>query len=290
MHVPARLHRIGLFGTGNIGSDLLIKMSKSSRTSIEFVVGRSETSRGVMIARELGYRVFVGGLESLEKALQSYQIDWLADASNATTHLEVRKLVQEKSGIRVLDFTPSHLSEAYSPGTGQPIPRGWDLSLISCGGQSSLPLLEELKGLGEMERVELVSSLASRSVGPGTRANLDEYIETTEKAIATFTGCRESKVVLIINPAEPPINMRVTLFVRFKSSVSAQKVEALLQQKREKLSSWIPQLKFLAPAALWGQDLQISYQVTGNGDYLPPYAGNLDVLTHVAVKVFEGEV
>ena len=142
------ISKVGLFGTGNIGSDLLVKLSNSPRTTIEFVVGRSENSRGVKIARELGLRVFVGGLESLENALQVHQIDWLADASNATTHLEVRKLVQGKAGVRILDFTPSSVSEPYSPGTGQSIPSGWDLSLISCGGQSSLPLLQELKKLG----------------------------------------------------------------------------------------------------------------------------------------------
>ena len=135
-----------------------------------------------------------------------------------------------------------------------------------------------------------MSSLASRSVGPGTRDNLDEYIETTEKAISSYTGCRETKVVLIINPAEPPINMRVTLFVRFKLPISAREAETLLHQERDKLSSWIPNLQFLAPVSSSGKDLQISYQVTGNGDYLPPYAGNLDVLTHVALRVLAGGV
>lgn len=288
MDGKANSARIGVFGTGNIGSDLLIKLSKSSKVSVEFVVGRSETSRGIKLARELGYRVFVGGLESLAVALANHPVDWLADASNASTHLELRHQVEGKFGTRVLDFTPSMASEFYSPGTGQPLPTGWDISLISCGGQSSLPVLAVLKNLGAIDRVELVSSLASRSVGLGTRENLDEYIETTERAISYFSQCAESKVVLIINPAEPPINMRVTLFVRFKSLVSADLVESILNQRANELAIWIPNLKFLTPAASSGSDIQISYQVTGNGDLLPPYAGNLDVLTHVAMKIFEG--
>jgi acetaldehyde dehydrogenase len=284
----SELVEVGVFGTGNIGSDLIVKLVRSERVSLRFVVGRSNSSRGVQLARDLGIPTFTNGLYDLEKAMSDFPVSWLADTSNAQTHLHVRRIVEAVAPkVRIIDFTPSTLSERFAPGTGQKIPNSNDLSLISCGGQSSLPVISLIQSEYEIQRIELVSSLASKSVGPGTRSNLDEYIETTESAIRHFSKASQAKVILIINPADPPINMRVSLYLRFVEEVRTADLMELLESAKSELSEWVPNIEFLGSPVKIGADVLISYEVTGKGDFLPSYAGNLDVLTNTALKILE---
>lgn len=278
--------RVGIFGTGNIGTDLLIKLSRVPSIRVCFVIGRRSESPGIKEAVRLGYRFSVEGLHGLEKELASNPVDWVADTSTASLHKELRDIVERNSNARILDFTPSELSSPFVPMIDLDATGERDLGLISCGAQSSIPLLALIGNHFKLSRVELASSLASKSVGPATRINLDEYIEKTEKALASYCSCRDVKAILIVNPANPPINMSVSLYLRSEDSkFTTNAVDLLLAEKTSELLKHIPNFKQLGPTVIKGEDLLISYEVTGSGDYLPLYAGNLDVLTHAAVGI-----
>lgn len=283
--------RVGIFGTGNIGTDLLVKLSKIQECEIAFVIGRNNDSRGVRVARELGMNLYLGGLEDLRVALDAHSVDWVADTSSAEVHTKVREIVLPHPGIRILDFTPSRLSTPYVPAIQGLEDSERDLGLISCGAQSSLPLVHLIAQRWHLARVELVSSLASKSVGPATRLNLDEYIEKTEASLRHYGACQNVKTILIVNPAEPPINMTVSLYIQFgNKSPEAKLVDQLIGENFDYLTNFIPNFRLLAASENIGEDILITYEVTGNGDYLPPYAGNLDVLTATAAKLVTGGI
>lgn len=280
------LIKVGIFGTGNIGTDLIAKLLKRNDVSIPFVVGRRDDSPGIKLAQQAGVPVFISGIPGLREALATYQVDWVADTSSAATHVSVREAVLQKAGVRLLDFTPSPLSQQYCPGSLESIPEASDIGLISCGGQSSIPVIALLKERWGIESVELTSTLASRSVGPATRANLDEYISKTENAIRHYSGADRVKVILIINPANPPIEMRVSLYIKFEDSVNTDEIDVVLSANQDRLRGFIPNFALIGKTVKAADHALISFHVTGMGDFLPPYAGNLDILTHTAVKIF----
>lgn len=280
------LTRVGVFGTGNIGSDLIAKLLKRNDVHISFVVGRRADSPGVVMAQRAGVPVFVSGLSGLRDALESYSADWVADTSSAETHIAVREILNQRPGVKLLDFTPSPLSRPYCPGSLEQLPDDSDIGLISCGGQSSIPVIALLGERWRISAIELTSALASRSVGPATRENLDQYISKTESAIRHYSGCSDVKVILIINPANPPINMRVSLYIQFEETVPTKEIDAHLRSNLDRLERFIPNFKLVGEVASAGDFALVSFQVTGLGDYLPPYAGNLDILTHTAMEIF----
>lgn len=278
--------KVGIFGTGNIGTDLLVKLSKQPEIEVSFVIGRRADSPGIKLARDLGVFSSVEGLSGLKAALLENQIEWVADTSSAMLHTEVRKIVEDFSTARILDFTPSDLSTPFVPMVDRQFSTARDLGLISCGAQSSIPLVSLIAEKFKLTRVELVSSLASQSVGPATRLNLDEYIEKTERALSSYSRCSNVKAILIVNPALPPINMSVALYLRSnESGFQPSQVNKLISDRLTELKAHIPNFRQLGPAVQRDEDLLIAYEVTGSGDYLPAFAGNLDVLTHAAAGI-----
>jgi len=278
--------KVGIFGTGNIGTDLLVKLGKQPAIEVSFVIGRRLDSPGIKMAKSLEIPFNVDGLLGLEAALLDHQIEWLADTSSAMLHTDVRKIVENCSTARILDFTPSKLSTPFVPMVDTNVSTARDLGLISCGAQSSIPLVSLIAEKFNLTRVELVSSLASKSVGPATRLNLDEYIEKTEQALTSYSDCPNVKAILIVNPASPPINMSVALYLRSDNpGFQPRKLDDLIQNRIFELSMHIPNFRQLGPVVKIGEDLLIAYEVTGSGDYLPPFAGNLDVLTHAAARI-----
>lgn len=278
---------VAVFGSGNVGSDLLIKLSRSRTLSIEAVIGRRPDSPGVLLAKEQGLRVSASGLEGLDKTLSSGSVDWVIDASSTVANASVLEIARAHD-VRVLDLTPSVESTPFLPGfTDIKGLSGKDhIGLVSCGAQASFPVLTALAHLGEIKRVELTSSLASASVGPGTRVNLDAYIDKTSDALLRIA--RESKVILIVNPADPPIEMSVTLFVQFEdNSVTPATLSDALDRRWAEILKLIPGIVLVGIPTRTADHIQLSFKVTGAGDYLPKYAGNLDVITRAAVNFLE---
>jgi len=200
---------VAIIGTGKIGIDLLFKIRRSKILTCVLVSGRSANSDGLKIARELGISTSIHGIDAV---LECGNIDIIFDATSAAAHIKHWQLI-DKTGIRIIDMTPSKLGKSVVPAVN--ILEATVLqhvNMISCGGQSSLPIINAVSSVvNEIDYVELVSSISSKSAGKATRVNLDEYIDNTELAILEFSKAKRSKVILILNPAEPPVNMQTSI-------------------------------------------------------------------------------
>jgi acetaldehyde dehydrogenase len=281
--------KVGIFGSGNIGTDLLMKLSRADNIDCKFIIGRRKESAGVILAQKLGLSTYCDGINSLEVALHDHSVDWLADVSSARVHEQVMQIVERHKDVKVLDFTPSSLSTPFVPAVDQlDMRESNDIGLISCGAQSSAPLIHLLSKSFKINKLELVSSLASLSVGPATRQNLDEYIYKTEQAIAKYSKCDQVKAILIVNPASPPINMTVSLFFELAdTTISTTMLDELISKHLKFLKEYIPNFELVGKVTTKNKYFLITYHVTGSGDYLPSYAGNLDVLTNAAVRLWQ---
>lgn len=278
-----------IFGSGHVASDLLIKIQRSSLVELVGIVGRSEDSPGIGLARELGATFLTSGFAGLSKLLETETVDWVIDASSAEANVTVRSITKAR-GVRLLDLTPSPDSFPFLQGFSAPSEMAGrkHVGLVSCGAQSAFPVLTGLSELGEIAHVELTSSLSSASVGSGTRANLDAYIEKTTKALDLIAA--SSKVILIVNPAEPPIDMTVTMFVKFgDETLRTFQVRRRIRAMLPRLLELIPGLAFLDDPLRVGDFFQIAFRVKGAGDYLPQYAGNLDVINRAAMSILESQ-
>lgn len=278
---------IAVFGTGNVGSDLIVKLSRSPRLAVSAVIGRRSDSPGVLLAKDLGFPVFAGGTHSLKEFLSSNRVRWVVDASSATVNETVLEIASAHS-VPVLDLTPSAQSMPFLPGFSDlALFRDYGhVGLVSCGAQASFPILSVVAELGRLKRIELTSSLASDSVGPGTRANIDAYIDKTSDALLELAD--ESKVILIINPALPAIDMSLSVFLQFQDdSVTPLLVANKLTSRWADIVALVPGLTMTASPKWTADHIQVSFKVEGAGDFLPKYAGNLDVITRAAVNFLE---
>ena len=281
--------RVVIFGSGHVASDLLVKIERSPAVELVGIIGRSQDSPGILLARKVGANFLTSGFAGLSKSLEHHNLDWVIDASSAEANVTVRSITRA-SGVRLLDLTPSPDSYPFLQGFTNPseLNDQAHVGLVSCGAQSAFPVLVGLGVLGEFSHVELTSSLSSASVGKGTRANLDAYIEKTTKALDQIA--RSSKVILIVNPAEPPIDMTVTMFVKFiDESIQEIEVQQQMSAMLPRVLELIPGLSFLDDPLKVGDFFQIAFRVKGEGDYLPSYAGNLDVINRAAMTILEGQ-
>jgi acetaldehyde dehydrogenase len=277
-----------VFGTGNIGTDLLVKLNKSTLKNNLIAVGRRYSSPGIIFAERNKIPYFTDGLDSISKLIESNKINWVVDASSASTHLNLTRVLADSPEISILDLTPSELSNSYIPSIDAKIvSEGAHIGLISCGAQSSIPIVKSLSQLAPLNYVEVVASLSSKSVGTATRNNIDNYIYQTEKAILKYADPINAKAILIINPAEPPINMSVSIYFNYRNNLKFSSEEI-----RNTVLNAIESNKILLPLIVLNENIQevnecylLNLSIKGNGDYLPPYAGNLDVLTHIAREI-----
>jgi acetaldehyde dehydrogenase len=277
-----------VFGTGNIGTDLLVKLNNSILKNNVLAVGRRDLSPGIIFAERNQIPFFTNGLDSISKLIESNEIKWVVDASSASTHLNLTRTLADFPEISILDLTPSELSNSYIPSIDANIVGGGaHIGLISCGAQSSIPIIKALSLLAPLNYVEVVASLSSKSVGAATRNNIDNYIYQTERAIVKYADPLNAKAILIINPAEPPINMSVSIYFNYCNNLkfSSEKIRGTVLKA-------IESNRILLPLTTLNENIQevnecylLNLSIKGNGDYLPPYAGNLDVLTHIAREI-----
>ena len=278
--------RVAIIGTGKIGIDLLYKVQKSKNLSCHLVVGRSLDSPGLAIAKKLGVPVAAEGIDAIVKNINS--LDVVFDATSASAHVnhwDVLKMLN----IGVIDMTPSGLGKSIVPAVNlEEVDSLRHANMISCGGQSSIPIVHAVaQVVKEIEYIELVSSIASKSAGAATRVNLDEYIENTEKAILEFSGAHSSKVLLILNPADPPVNMQTTISFQIENPPMGEIISAV-KARVEEVRTYVPGYELLIePMQIESNHVVIMIKVEGAGDYLPKYAGNLDIINCAAVAVAE---
>ncbi len=203
--------KAGIIGSGNIGSDLMMKLFKSEWIEPTAMIGLDATSRGMIEAKELGLEVYAGGID--EWAEKSGKLDILFDATSAKAH-EHNDKVAEANGVLMIDLTPAAVGPFVSPTVNlKEHLDARNVNMVTCGGQATTPIIQAINEVAPVEYAEIVATISSKSAGPGTRANIDEFTETTSKAIEDLGGAKKGKAIIVLNPADPPILMRDTIFV-----------------------------------------------------------------------------
>jgi len=277
--------KVAILGSGNIGSDLLVKVLRSPVLECALFIGRNLASPGIVRAKALGVPVSDLGIEAVHR--EPDRCDLVFDATSAADH-RLHGPVFDKLGKISIDMTPSRAGRMIVPAVNLKACRySRNVNMVSCGGQAAIPLVHLIgQTHSDIEYMEIVTSIASRSAGFGTRINIDEYVETTENAVGYFSGCRRAKTILILNPAIPPINMQTTISAKV-TKPDLDRLKLLFVEMVKLLQSYVPGYEVVVPP-IWESDrIVISVKVRGLGDYLPPYAGNLDILNCAAIATAE---
>jgi len=277
--------KVAILGSGNIGTDLLIKILRSPRLECSLFIGRNLASPGMMKANSLGVKISDQSINAIVRAPDSCEIVFdCTSALDAGRHWEILK----KMGKTVIDLTPAKLGKLCVPAVnlGECLD-GQNINMITCGGQATIPIASQIGKIHpDVEYIEIVSSIASRSAGPATRLNIDEYVETTEKALQAFAGCRKAKAIIILNPAEPCIDMQTTIFARIRNP-DVPKLRAAVKEMADKVRQYVPGYQLLLPPTQDTDRLVTMIKVQGLGDYLPKFAGNLDIINCAAIAAAE---
>jgi acetaldehyde dehydrogenase len=285
-----------IVGSGNIGTDLMFKLQRSAVLEVTLVAGIDPASDGLRRARELGIEATDRGVEPVFEDPERYPL--VFEATSAWVHRQNAPRYAE-AGIRVVDLTPAKLGPLVVP----PVNLGAHLdapnvNLITCGGQATVPIVAAVARVTRVPYAEIVSTVASKSAGPGTRQNIDEFTKTTSSALVEVGGAANGKAIMILNPADPPILMRNTVFCALEDGYDRQSVAGSILAMVDEVSSYVPGYRLKAepvfeedeystPGGLVRARVVALLEVEGAGDYFPPYAGNLDIMTASAVRVGE---
>lgn len=275
--------KAGIIGTGNIGTDLLLKILKTKEIYPVIFAGRRMESDGIRIAIEKNIKVTDSGINYFIDNPKC--CDVVYDCTSAADAIEHAKIFKAQ-GIKVIDLTPAKVGPLCVPSINpEIILTEQNVNMITCGGQASMPMLNLIsKYCDNLEYIEVVSQIASKSAGMATRINIDSYIHTTERAIREFTNCDNCKVILNLNPAEPCVDMQTTMFIKFKS-IDFNGLVKEIYKKVDDLKEYIPGYELVLPPVINDDVLVLSIKVKGSGDYLPEYAGNLDIINCAAIKI-----
>jgi acetaldehyde dehydrogenase len=275
--------KAGIIGTGNIGTDLLLKILKTDFMTPVIFAGRRMESDGIRVALEKGIPVTDKGIQYFIDNPNC--CDVVYDCTSAADAFEHAQIFASQ-GIKVVDLTPAKMGPLCVPSINPEVILTSDnVNMITCGGQASMPMLNLIsKYCDKLDYIEVVSQIASKSAGMATRINVDSYIHTTEMAIKMFTKCNNCKVILNLNPAEPCVDMQTTMFLKFKNVNFEALVEDIYKKIKE-LKTYIPYYELVIPPTITDDVLVLSIKVKGSGDYLPEYAGNLDIINCAAIEV-----
>jgi acetaldehyde dehydrogenase len=287
------VNRCAVVGSGNIGTDLLKKLVKSPLLDPVLMVGIDPASHGLRQARDLGVEATAGGVDDLLADTRGARFVFEATSAGAHTANAPR---YRAAGLVALDLTPAAVGPFVVPAVNlASLREAPNLNLVTCGGQATVPIVAAIaRAAGAVPYAEIVSSLASRAAGPGTRANIDEFTETTAAAIERVGGASRGKAIIILNPAEPPLTMRNTVMAGVRPAVDEAAVTAAVEEMVATVRRYVPGYSLRAgPVFDPGQGpggttkVSVFLEVTGAGDHLPPYAGNLDIMTAAAVATAE---
>jgi acetaldehyde dehydrogenase len=279
-------------GPGNIGTDLLAKLQRSSVIDVRYMVGVVE-SDGLARAREAGVAASADGVDWLLRQDPLPQL--VFEATSAAAHKTNAPRYAE-AGIQAVDLTPAHLGPMVCPPVNlRDHVDAPNVSMITCGGQATIPMVHAVSRITPVPYAEIIASIASRSAGPGTRANIDEFTHTTGRAVAEVGGAATGKAIIILNPVEPPMIMRDTVFCMIGPDADSSAIIRSVHEMVAAVQEYVPgyslraEPQFDYPRPDWGGNARVALflEVKGNGDYLPDYAGNLDIMTAAAARVGE---
>jgi acetaldehyde dehydrogenase len=271
-----------IVGPGNIGTDLTLKLLRVPSIELRLMVGIYEDSPGLTRARELGIDTSARGIEAV---LERDDVELVFDATAAQAHLTNAPLLRE-AGKRVVDLTPAAVGPYAVPSVNLDEHLDeWNVNLVSCGGQATIPFVHAVDRVAGAEYAEIVATISSKSAGQGTRQNIDEFTVTTARGLEVVGGAERGKAIIILNPAEPPILMRDTIFVTVRRPDAAA-IEESVGEMVDEMRRYVPGLR-LVLVDLDGDRATVMVEIEGAADFLPAYAGNLDIMTAAAAQVGE---
>jgi acetaldehyde dehydrogenase (acetylating) len=277
--------RVAILGSGNIGTDLLIKIQRSEFLECVLFIGRNLSSPGMAKAIAMGVKVSDESINAIIK--NSELVDLVFDATSAKD-AKIHWEVLDRLGKIVVDMTPAKLGVFCIPAVNlDEVIEHRNVNMITCGGQASIPIAHVIgKTQNNVKYIEVVSSIASRSAGPATRLNLDEYVDTTENGIMHFSKVPRTKAILNLNPADPCIDMQTTIFAQVENpdmDYLHKEIDIMIK----KIQKYVPGYSLLVPPVFENGRIIIMVKAQGLGDYLPKYAGNLDIINCAAIAVAE---
>ena len=278
------MKKVAILGSGNIGCDLLIKCLKEPKIKIVSMAGRHSNSKGLLFAKSIGVKITDRSIEGI--IFDNEKPDIIIDATSALHHNKNYKLSKE-NGIKIIDMTPSRLGISCCPivNLNQCLDSD-NINMISCGGQAALPICYAIKSTNNnLNYIEAVSTISSASAGPATRKNISQYIESTEKAISEMLNINEVKIILNITPALPPIEMKTSILMKTKEIENIDETWNKIKEISEKTRKYIKGYKNSLSLKNIGDKSICQIKVNGSGDYLPKYAGNLDIINCAAIEV-----
>lgn len=297
--------KVAIIGSGNIGTDLMIKVMRTAkRLEMGVFVGIDPNSDGLARAQRMGVATTHEGIDGLLNHPLWPEIGYIFDATSAKAHLDNYEKIKVFEGKRVIDLTPAAIGPFLVPPVNfnslQDVP---NVNMVTCGGQATIPMVAAVNRVAKVHYGEIVASIASKSAGPGTRANIDEFTETTSHAIEQVGGATKGKAIIVLNPAEPPLVMRDTVFT-LSDIADTKAIEDSIHQMVAEVQQYVPgyrlhqevQFEIIAPenavfieglGRVSGLKTTVMLQVRGAGHYLPEYAGNLDIMTSAALATAE---
>jgi len=275
--------KAAIIGPGNIGTDLLVKLRRSPFLEVAYVVGVKE-SPGIEIAKGFGIPTTIKGIDEM---LAVDDIRIVFDATGAGPHL-IHAPRLRAAGKIAIDLTPAAIGPYVVPSVNlsEEIFKLDNVNMVTCAGQATSPIVYAINRAADVYYAEVVSSISSRSAGPGTRQNLNEFIETTTKALKVIGGADKSKAIIVLNPAEPPILMRNTILCRVRRPDLAT-IRTSIDLILADVKTYVPGYRFLVEPILQGDTVTTVIEVEGLGDFLPKHTGNLDIINAAAVAVAE---
>ncbi len=281
--------KCALIGPGNIGTDLLAKLQRSPVLEPVWMVGIDPDSDGLKRAREMGIKTTAEGVDGLLPHMHADGVQIVFDATSASVHAENSRKVNEQ-GALMIDLTPAAIGPFCVPPVNlmQHLGSGaMNVNMVTCGGQATIPMVAAVSRVQAVAYGEIVATVSSKSVGPGTRKNIDEFTRTTAGAVEKVGGAKKGKAIIVINPAEPPLMMRDTVHCLTEDEPDQAAITASIHQMLAEVQKYVPGYRLVNGPVFDGKRVSVFLEVEGLGDYLPKYAGNLDIMTAAAARTAE---
>lgn len=277
---------VAILGSGNIGMNLLLKIKKSKILNCAILAGRNPKSPNLTYAKNIGVLTSANSIDALIEYKESYDI--IFDATSVESHISNKDIFCDLNKF-VINLTPSKVGKLCIPCLNmEQCLQSKEVNMVTCGGQSIIPIAKAIVDTNcNISYIEAISTISSVSAGIGTRDNIDEYIETTSQALRMFSGVNNTKVMIVINPAEPPILMRNTLYV-VANDFNIKEINKTVSEMEKRIQYYVPGYKIIVPPTKFTDNIiAITIQVEGSGDFLPSFAGNLDIMTCASINVAE---
>ena len=273
--------KVAILGPGNIGTDLMYKIGRSSRMDLVLMSGIKPDSEGLALAKQDGIPTAVPGLDAI---LEDDDIRIVFDATGARPHLAHAPLL-EKAGKIAIDLTPAAIGPYVVPNVNlhEHLDKP-NVNMVTCGGQATTPIVAAINRVCHVRYAEIVATISSKSAGPGTRQNIDEFTRTTSRGLEVLGGADKGKAIIILNPADPPILMRDTIFA-LAENPDEEAIRVSVHKMVQEVQQYVPGYRLKVEPYVDGDQVTTMIEVEGAGDYLPKYAGNLDIMTASACAV-----